>query len=696
MELTYETLAAFPRPGQAVPMAPRFSADGRWVYFLWDEERSGRLSLYRLELIAGVPERVAEAPADSAELTLEEQLARERGRVAWEGITQYQLQGETILIPYQGALWLKEGHLAPLRPIPDSQGLFDPYLLADQETGIACKDGTLVRWHRSRGLLDTLTPPAEEGLSYGVAEYVAQEELDRRRGYWVSPHEQWLVFTEVDERQVAPYPIVHQEAEPVTVEWHRYPFTGRENARVRLWVRNFQDESEPMRPLGWAPIDRYLLDILWLTDDEVAILSISRDARDLQWERWHVRSGEHRTIYRETDPRWINRPPQSWVLTSGDILTTTERTGYRQLLRIAPTGETRVYVLPELITELAGVDESAGRVYLVVVRQQSLERTLVSLDLGSGRVQEWTREPGWHRVWVSPVGPWFLDQWSTFDHAPVTRLMSFGDDRPARMIHANPITREDLGLATPERVAVVTGSVVLNGLFYAPSTPGPWPLVVSVYGGPHAQMVRHDWEETIDLTAQFLVRKGYAVWKLDGRGSAFRGVAFEQSLFHQFGTVELEDQVTGVQWVLQHYPVDARRIGIMGWSYGGYMTIRALLQAPDLFKVGVAGAPVTDFRWYDTAYTERYMGTPEENPDGYRQASLLPDVGALKGHLLLMHGLIDENVHFRHTVRLLQAFIDAGKDIDLVLLPGSRHMPRGWTTTVYRIRRTIEYFLTHL
>jgi dipeptidyl-peptidase-4 len=224
----------------------------------------------------------------------------------------------------------------------------------------------------------------------------------------------------------------------------------------------------------------------------------------------------------------------------------------------------------------------------------------------------------------------------------------------------------------------------------------PAPLIVAVYGGPHAQTVTDQWAMTVDLRAQYLARCGFTVFKLDNRGSAGRGLAFEAHLDRAMGTVEIEDQAAGVRWLVAQGIADAERVGIYGWSYGGYATLMALLREPGLFRVGVAGAPVTDWGGYDTGYTERYLGKPVDEPDAYRQASVLTYAEQLRGELLLVHGMVDENVHFRHTARLMVSLGRAQRRYDALLFPEERHMPRQARDLEYQERRIVEHFQRHL
>jgi dipeptidyl-peptidase-4 len=266
---------------------------------------------------------------------------------------------------------------------------------------------------------------------------------------------------------------------------------------------------------------------------------------------------------------------------------------------------------------------------------------------------------------------------------------------PRHLIHES--AQVDLEVPAPELHRIQTSDgAELHAAVYRPAASGKAPVIVSVYGGPGPQMVNDSWAETVDLRAQLLAQHGFVVLKVDNRGSARRGLAFEAPIARAMGQIELRDQVEGVRWLGTLGFADTSRVGIYGWSYGGYMTLMALFTAPDVFKAGVCGAPVTFHEGYDTAYTEKYMSTPTDNAEGYRRSSPLSYVDQLRGRLLLIHGMIDENVHFRHTARLTQALIDSGKPFETLFYPNERHMPRSERDRVAMERRLLEFFQRNL
>ncbi|HNH48163.1 MAG TPA: alpha/beta fold hydrolase, partial [Myxococcota bacterium] len=234
-------------------------------------------------------------------------------------------------------------------------------------------------------------------------------------------------------------------------------------------------------------------------------------------------------------------------------------------------------------------------------------------------------------------------------------------------------------LPTPELITLpgADGMPLYGALFRPKDRKGPLPLVVAVYGGPHSQTVSDSWGLSVDMRAQYLAEQGFVVLKLDNRGMARRGTRFEDALYRKMGTVEVEDQVRGVQFLVKSGIADPARVGVYGWSYGGYLALLCLAKAPDVFRAAVAGAPVTEWEGYDTHYTERYMSTPAENPEGYKESSVLNVASQIRGKLMIVHGLIDENVHFRHSARLMDVLVKGGVEHELLLFPDERHMPRG-------------------
>jgi dipeptidyl-peptidase-4 len=704
--LTIEEVARFPRPGTVVPSRLAFTPDSTSVTYLFSQEGSLVLSLWEYDIATGSRRVLAGPPpasVDERALSLEEELKRERARLREVGVTSYQFAKEAapraLLVPAGGRLYVSADR-GDLKEIPGTSGALDPRL-NDQGTRVAfVRYGELHVVDVTGDGLRCLTEGAEDGLANGVAEFIAQEELDRAEGYWWSRDGRHLAYIRADERHIPAYPIVHQGRDGVDIERHRYPFAGAPNAYLQLGVVSVDGGPTTWMDLG-PERDIYIARVHWRPDGVLTAQVLSRDQRTIQLLAFDLSTGASTLLVEEHGDPWINLDHDTRFLESGEILRSSEKSGFRHLyLHDAAGRELRALTSGAwVVTQVVRVDEERRIAYFGGTREGVRERHLYAVSLDGGEVRQVTAEPGWHSAVVSPDGRWFVDVHSTVHHGPLVSIRSTEGGEPVVIFGNEGASAEELGLQPPELIELpAPDGTTLHGALYRPSdvAAGPLPLVVSVYGGPHAQRVADEWSLTVDLRAQYLAQQGYAVFKLDNRGSANRGLAFEAHLNRCMGTVEVEDQLAGVRYLAARGLIDRDRVGVYGWSYGGYMTCLCLMRAPDVFKVGVAGAPVSDWDGYDTGYTERYMGTPDDNPDGYREGSVLAHVEKLRGKLLIVHGMIDENVHFRHSARLMVALAAAQKPYDLLVFPEERHMPRDAKGLEYQERRVMDYFLQHL
>lgn len=702
--LTIADLARFPRPGTNVPGGLGFTPDGRSVTYLHSAEGSLVRSLWRLDLETG--ERTVLAgppPATTSESTLsrEEELRRERARLRELGVTTYEFAPKspelTLLVPGGGRLWLLRGS-GELESVAGTEGAVDAHLSPQGDRIAFVRDGNLFVLDLADDSLRQLTHDAEDGLTNGLAEFVAQEELDRHRGFWWSPDGARIAFIRADSRHIPEYPIVHQGRPTVDIERHRYPFAGQPNAILDLAIVDVRNGRTEWLDLG-PERDIYIARVGWRPDGALAVQILSRDQRTLRLVVFESGS-PGRTIIEEFQEPWINLAGETTFLEDGRIVWSTERTGFRHLeLRAADGSLVRTLTGGEwMVTSLLGVDESSGFVYFAATAASPLERQLYRVPLTGGTPERLTIEPGWHAGVLAPGGTWLLDAWSSRTAPPRILARNLVDGRDVIVHGPENVDAASLGLVVPEfhEVTAPDGTVLYGALYRPAGSEPPYPVIVSVYGGPHVQRVIDDWSLTVDLRAQYLAQQGVAVFKLDNRGSSGRGLAFESHIYRRMGSVEVEDQVAGVRYLGSLPDFDTSRVGIYGWSYGGYLTLMALLGAPDVFAFGVAGAPVTDWDGYDTAYTERYMGIPRNNPEGYRESSALNHAAKLRGQLLIVHGMADENVHFRHTARLIVALTQAGKPYELLLFPEERHMPRDPQGLEYQEQRVLEFLLRHL
>jgi dipeptidyl-peptidase 4 len=712
--ITPEDVATAPAPGLAIPSDFAFSTDDRLLTNLASVDGTLTRQLVALDLATN--QTTVLVDADSAgiaedKLSIEEALRRERQRMLAVGVTSYAwaTNRDRLVVPLGGGIYVQDGAGAPLRQIVASGGppWLDARLSPDGNWVAYIQDAEVYVVSADGGKPRQLTTGAREaGLTQGVAEFIAQEEMGRSQGYWWSPDSRYLAFTEVDEQHIPIYRIVHQGKDEVgdgAQEDHRYPFAGQANARVRLAIVPLAG-GEPLWLAPPTDEELYLARVTWFPDGRLVAQWENRDQTRLDLVSYDVGATGGQLLLREESEVWINlhdllRP----LATTGGFLWASERSGFRHLylyerngslIRGLTSGDWQV-------DAVVGVDEERQLVYFTSTEASPLESQLHAVSFDGGERRRITLDAGTHTVVVDHRCERFVDVFHSIDRPPTVTVRSLADGAIVATVFDRPDPRvARLDLQAPELVSLASRyGVTLHGAIFRPPETfggGPYPTIVSVYGGPHAQTVANSWRLTASLRVQYLRSLGYLVFLLDNRGSARRGLAFEGAIRWQLGHQEVADQVDGVRWLVDQGLTDPERVGIIGWSYGGFMAGMCLATAPETFSVAVAGAPVTNWDGYDTHYTERYMGRPEDNLQGYREASLQRHIGQIRGKLLLIHGLIDENVHFRHTARLINALIAARKNYDLLLFPDERHLPRKPADRIYLEERVRDFFIANL
>ncbi len=717
-ELTVERLESSPSLNGPSLAGVRFSPDGKFVSYLKGKAEDFRVQdLWIYDIAKGTHRLLVDSRAllggASEQLSEVEKARRERRRIAASGIVEYQWapDGSALLFPLNGDLYLYELASRKVRRLTKTEAFeTDPKFSPDGRHVAFVRERNLFVIDLADGSETAVTTDGGGPIMNGMAEFVADEEMDRHTGYWWSPDSRRIAYTRVDE---SPVPLVQRfevaADGSVTTVPQRYPFAGGPNVRIQLFVHDLEAGTRREIPLGDDP-DIYLTRVNWLPGGRALSFQVeSRDQKRLDLRRVDVTRPDAvpETVLVETDPFWINLHDDLVFLKKGRrILWSSERNGFRHLYLFDARGRLRRQLTDGAwVTDgVRGVDARRGLVFFEGYRDTVLERHLYAVPLAGGPIRRLTREAGTHRTVLSPDRKYFLDFWSSVDQPPRVDLRRIRDGRLVTALVENRLDESHpyhpyLAGASIRRFGTITAADGTTTLHYELRLPPGfdpgrrYPAIVSVYGGPHAQRVLNAWSIGFD---EILARHGFVILKLDNRGAAHRGKAFESVLYRHMGDAEVADQLAGVAFLKAQPWIDPARIGVWGWSYGGYMTLELLAKAPETFTAGMAVAPVTDWRLYDTHYTERYLGRPGET-DAYETSGVFAAIDGFRpNRLLLVHGMADDNVFFNHSVRLMKALQDRSVPFALMTYPGKRHGIRGRATRIHLWRTALAFFLDRL
>ncbi|HOB52243.1 MAG TPA: S9 family peptidase [Acidobacteriota bacterium] len=566
------------------------------------------------------------------------------------------------------------------------------------------RDDNLWILFRETGREVAATSNGSRAAAYGVVDWVYQEEFALAQGYWWSPDSRALAILRLDQSSVAEYPLVDWLPQHPVITFQKYPKAGGANPVAALFYYRLDDGELRQLAVGGVP-DVYLPRVAWTPDSlHLLVQQLNRRQNRLELVRMLPAAATWQVILTEQDPCWVNVHDMLYPLRQRrEFIWGSERDGFRHLYRYDLDGRLigRITRGPWMVTELNGLDESQGIVYFTATEHSVRERHLYRVGLEGGPPRRMTTDPGTHDILASPDATRYLDAYSTDATPPEFRI-----GRLAWPLSGKTFRRPDPELLTPYgfshweylKLRAPDGAELHARILKPPDFDAArrYPVLVYVYGGPHAQVVADSWAGAYYLWHQLMAQRGFVVFSLDNRGSAGRGKAWENAIHRRLGEQELHDQLVGVEYLKTLPFVDAQRIGIWGWSYGGYMTCLAMTRASNVFRAGVAVAPVTDWLDYDTIYTERYMDLPQNNPDGYRQSSPVHFAGELTGQFFLVHGTADDNVHLQNTVQLSRRLIEAGKPFELMLYPLMEHGIRSPESRVHLFEAMIAFWETRL
>lgn len=713
-ELTIERIYSSPALEGTAPRKLKVSPDGQRVTFIQGKTTDyERYDLWEYNVASGKTQVLFDADnlhtGDEA-LSDEEKARRERQRVYGTGIMEYQWapDGKALLFPLAGDAWYFKMGSDKALPILETDTFETDIKISPKNTYIAfIREQNLVLKNIASGEETKVSTDGGGAIKNGMAEFVAQEEMSRMTGYWISPDESKIAYIRVDESPVDIITRTEIYADNVKVVEQRYPRAGTPNVNVKLAIFDVTTGMTNWVDLG-EDQDIYLARGKWLNDSQhFSFQQQTRNQQTLDLKVVNTADNNLTTLLTETSSTWLNLHDDLYFLKKQDaFIWASEKDGFKHLyLMENGTGKQLAQLTSGewVVDSVSAIDEEKGTLYFTGRKDTPVERHLYSVPLAGGDIAKISQRNGFHTVNFSKDASIYVDNFSTINTPPQVSLHQSSGDQ-LTWLTENAVD-ENHPLATykdkwidPEFGTLKTqDGVTLHYRMWTPSEiSGKHPAIVYLYGGPIAQVVQNRWGGNRGLFMQYLANQGYVVFTVDNRGSNYRGKAFEDPIYQRMGEIEVQDQVAGVKFLHTLPYIDKDRIGVYGHSYGGYMALMSMFKAGDYFAAGVSGAPVTDWRLYDTHYTERYMGNPKEVDDAYTRSSVFPYAKNLKGDLLIYHGMADDNVLFTHSTMLYKHLQDLALPFEVMDYPGKKHSIRGKQTGIHLFHTITNFFDRHL
>ncbi len=713
-QLTLERIFDDPSLAGKAPVQLKFSPDGSRVtylqgktddynrYDLWEynlKDNKNRLLVDSAALFSG-PENLSD----------EEKARRERQRIFGKGILEYKWSkdGKALLFPLNGDLYYYELASAKSRKLTDTDAFETDARFSPKGHYVSfIREQNLYALNLKTGKEIQLSNDGGGVIKNGMAEFVAQEEMGRMTGYWWSGDEAKIAYTRVDESPVKEAIRNEIYADEVKLFNQRYPFTGTDNVEIKLGVVNINNQKTDWIDLG-EDKDIYIARAKWLKDNKTLSYQWQdRSQHNLKLRFYNSDSKKQKVALTETSKTWINLHfDLEFLNDKKHFVWASERDGFKHLYLYRTTGEMIRQITQGdwVVDSLKGIDEKKGIVYFAGRKDTALESHLYSVPLfKKGEIKRVTELGAYHNVVIAKDNKTFIDNSSSVNKPGSAALRKINGDfitwlEENKLDKSHPLTPYLADLITPEygTLTAEDGQTMHYRLFKPTNYQDgkKHPVIVNVYGGPHAQRVTNSWRSK-NLYFQYMAQQGYVIFQLDNRGSYNRGKKFEDVIYKHLGVAEVADQIKGVEFLRTLDYVDPDRIGIYGHSYGGYMALMTMFKAGDYFKAGVSGAPVTDWALYDTHYTERYVGHPASNAKGYEASAVFPYAEGLKGPLMIYHGMADDNVLFTHATKLFKQLQDQEKQFEMMTYPGSKHSLRGKSVQTHLHQTITSFFNRH-
>jgi dipeptidyl-peptidase-4 len=542
-----------------------------------------------------------------------------------------------------------------------------------------------------------VTDEANKAIVSG--QFFARNEFGISKGTFWSPKNNLLAFYQKDQTDVADYPILDITTTPGTLQSIKYPMIGQKSERPKVGIYNLATQKTVfISPRGNT--DDYLTNLSWTPDEKyVMIAELNRGQNDMHLNLYDASTGAFvRTLLEEKSTAWVEPEHAAYFPNpkSSNFIWISEKDGFDNLYYYSIDGKLIKQLTQNkfVAKDIIAVNAAGTEVYFNATGANPTNMLVYKVDL-KGKQTLVTRDEGQHFVAVSTDGNWVFDEYS--NHTTPSKSLLYDKNLKASTLltSANKYDGYTIGTAEIKTIKAADGKTDLYTRLIKPSNFDPskkYPVMVYVYGGPHAQLVTNSYLDGANLWMYWMAEQGYLVFTVDNRGSENRGVAFESVIHGKLGVNEIDDQMKGVDYLKSLPYVDGNRLALHGWSFGGFMTTSVMLRKPDVFKVGVAGGPVTDWKFYEIMYGERYMDTPAENQKGFDEASTLNYVNNLKGKLLLIHGTSDDVVVMQNNFALIKKFVDAGKQIDFFPYPMHKHNVLG-KDRVHLMQKVLDYII---
>jgi len=708
-KLSLERIYSDPSLAGKAPSKLKVSPDGkRATYIQARVDDYNRFDLWEYNVETGERAMLVDSQAlysGPENLSDEEKARRERQRIFGKGILEYTWSdnGKALLFPLNGDIFYFELGAKKAKKLTNGEGFATDVKFSPKGNFISfVRDQNLYLIDIKTGKTRALTQSGGNTIKFAMAEFVAQEEMGRMTGYWWAPDESQIALTKVDTSPVKVATRNEIYADSIKLFDQRYPFAGTPNVKIELGLLKIKGDEDDIR---WVDLgkneDIYITRGKWLPNSKTFSYQWqNRNQHKLELRFVTAKNLKQKTIVTETSNTWINLH-ESLKFLDDSFIWASERDGFKHLYHFNYKGKliSQLTKGEWIVDELEGFNKNTKDVYFSGRKDTPTERHLYKVNLNKPQnVQRVSSRAGFHSVTFSDDASIYLDKYSNTAQPPQVSLHRANGKHITWMEQnkldvSHPLTPYLSNWVIPRfgTLKAEDGQTLHYRIYEPKGFKGKRPLINYVYGGPHAQLVTNSWSKR-NYILQHMVQKGYVVFQLDNRGSYNRGKKFEDPIYKHLGDVELKDQLVGMEYAKTLSFVDPERIGVYGHSYGGYMTIMSMFKAPDVFKVGVSGAPVTDWTLYDTHYTERYAGHPGKDGKDYDISNVFQYADGLTGDLLIYHGMADDNVLFTHATKLFKQLQDMGKTFDVMTYPGSKHSLRGKKTGLHLGKTIVRYF----